>query len=88
MAAEVTISLIQLILSCIITVVTVAAMVVGSYVVIKVDTARMEERVNTVEHKQADADKRSERAEERNSEKLDRIMDKLTELEVNMNKGR
>jgi hypothetical protein len=69
------ISLIQLILSCVGTILTVLIIVVGSYISLRVEGAQGETRITALE-------KRIDKTDE----KFDRIMDKLTELEVKISK--
>jgi cell division protein FtsL len=70
------ISLVQLILSCVGTILSVSIIVIGSYISLKVDGAQRETRITALE-------KRIDKTDE----KFDRIMDKLTELEVKISKA-
>jgi hypothetical protein len=71
------ISIAQLILSCIATIVTILVIVISAYISLRVDGERRETRLTAVE-------KRIDRTDE----KFDKIMDKLTELEVKIVKDR
>jgi uncharacterized membrane protein YhiD involved in acid resistance len=69
------ISVAQFVLSCVGTVITILVMVVGAYISLRVDGERRETRINMLE-------KRVDRTDE----KFDKIMEKLTELEVKISK--
>jgi hypothetical protein len=72
---NINVSFVQLILSCVGTVTAVLVIVVGSYISLRVDGAQRETRLNALE-------KRVDKTDE----KFDRIMEKLTELEVKLGK--
>lgn len=75
MSIESNISITQLILSCIGTVVTITVIVFGAYVSLRVENARLQERVTN-----------NEKKIEKGDEKFDRIMDKLSVIEVKIGK--
>ena len=74
------ISLIQLILTCVGTAITVLVIVISAYISLKVDGATREARILALE-------KRLEKVDEKTNEKFDRILDKLTELEVKIGRN-